>query len=183
MNKYAALVKQLEDDADDYERLNPANFKKYYNPLGFCFKIIVGIFAGLLSILWIAHIIIYMVVDAGPFINSYLSFFEQYFALMGTVSVRLLHCKCTSTLDLAAGVCAFIIPAASGDEGEFQIGDAFLPMQGPSYGARKNTAQFVHFQCDVSEVEASRPTRCLCPSCLPYQPCTTLHDPSCAIHL
>ena len=126
MNKYAALVKQLEDDADDYERLNPANFKKYYNPLGFCFKIIVGIFAGLLSILWIAHIIIYMVVDAGPFINSYLSFFEQYFALMGTISVRLLHCKCTSTLTwLQVSVLSLYLLLAV-MKGSFKLGTRFF---------------------------------------------------------
>lgn len=89
LNKVRVLVDALEHDLEEYELCNPINFKKTYNPLVPWFKLILSVFGGLLSLLWVIHIILYVLFDPplNNFLNEYFTWFDSWFPFLGTISV------------------------------------------------------------------------------------------------
>lgn len=60
LNKFRAFVDSLEKDLDVMQLGDPANFRNHYNPLVPYFKLVGGVIAGIMSVLWIVQIIVYM---------------------------------------------------------------------------------------------------------------------------
>jgi len=50
-----------------------------------------GILCGALSLLWVLHIVLYMLItpSLSLFLNGYFMFFDSFFPLLGTMSVAL----------------------------------------------------------------------------------------------
>jgi LMBR1 domain-containing protein 1 len=91
LNRFKLLVEMLEKDLEDFQLGDPQNYKQHYNPLVPYFKLIMGVVSIILSAAWLIHIIIYMLVSPPvyPFLNSYLSFFDEFFPLFGTLTIAI----------------------------------------------------------------------------------------------
>ncbi|CAK4078465.1 unnamed protein product [Aphanomyces euteiches] len=87
MNKFKQAVYLLEKDVAEL-KLCHEDYKNF-NPLVPVGKLILGVFAGIISILWILQIIVGMlpVIPILPFLNDYFMWFDKWFPLFGTVSV------------------------------------------------------------------------------------------------
>ena len=92
LNRFKLLVDMLEKDLEDFQLGDPQNYRKHYNPFVPYMKLIGGIFSIILSLIWIIHIIIYMLFNPPlhPFINTYLSFFDGFFPLFGTLTIGIM---------------------------------------------------------------------------------------------
>ena len=60
VNKFRAFVDSLERDLDILQLGDPQNFRNHYNPLVPYFKLVGGVFAGIMSVLWVIQIVLYM---------------------------------------------------------------------------------------------------------------------------
>ena len=90
VNKLTQMVYVLERDKD--ELMACKNILKEYNPLKPYFKLIVGCFYGLVSLLWIIHIFIFLLVKprASIFLNEFLISFDTFFPMFGNIFYGLL---------------------------------------------------------------------------------------------
>lgn len=90
VNKLVQMAYILEKDVEALQACK--NFLKEYNPLIPYFKLIGGIFFGCISLLWLLHIILYILTSppASKFLNSYLISFDTFFPMFGNVSYALL---------------------------------------------------------------------------------------------
>lgn len=88
LNKYAVLVAGLEEDAENMRMSSPTEFKKN-NALTPWVKLLLGIISVIVSLCWVLHIVLYMLLDppATPFLNDYLTWFDSWFPLFGTITV------------------------------------------------------------------------------------------------
>lgn len=86
LNKFAVLVRVLEEEAEDLRMSSPGEFNNN-NPLVPWVKLFFGFLSTLISILWISHIVVFVLLDAAPFLNDYLIWFDTWFPLFGTISV------------------------------------------------------------------------------------------------
>lgn len=89
LNRFKLLVDMLEKDLDDFQISDPDSYKSRYNPLVPFAKLIFGIISVVLTLAWLVHIIIYMLFNPPihPFINEYLSYFDKFFPLFGTLTI------------------------------------------------------------------------------------------------
>ncbi len=86
-NEFKKAVFLLETDMEDFQA-SSAKYDKY-NPLLPWFYLLGGILSTILSVAWLAHIIIY-VVPPKPlfsFLNVYFQWFDRWFPLLGVISV------------------------------------------------------------------------------------------------
>jgi len=88
LNKFRVLVDTLEEEAEDLRMQSPSEFKNN-NVLVPWIKLFFGIICTLLTLLWLTHIVIYMLLGEMPFINDYLIWFDSWFPLFGTLTVGL----------------------------------------------------------------------------------------------
>uniref|UniRef100_A0A7S1GBQ8 Uncharacterized protein n=1 Tax=Bicosoecida sp. CB-2014 TaxID=1486930 RepID=A0A7S1GBQ8_9STRA len=86
LNKLRVLVDTLEGEAEDLRMSSPAEFKNN-NILVPWMKLLAGIITTILTLAWLTHIVIYMLLDETPFINDYLIWFDGWFPLFGTLTV------------------------------------------------------------------------------------------------
>jgi LMBR1 domain-containing protein 1 len=87
--RFKQMVYLLEED---YKQLNLCKaYSTKYNPLLPIFWLIVGILFGIIGILWITHIILYMLISPAVtnFLNNYFTWFDYWFPLFGAISVAL----------------------------------------------------------------------------------------------
>ena len=89
VNKFKQMVFVLEEEYDTW-RICKGNSKEY-NPLTPYFSLLLGMLASLLSLLWILHIVLYVLVDppVDLFLNAYFIQFDAWFPLFGVASVCL----------------------------------------------------------------------------------------------
>jgi len=89
MNQYRLLVQALETELEQFDLCCPENFREHYNPFVPYLKLLGGFFSSILTVLWILHIILYMLFDPyiSTFLNKFLIFFDGFFPLFGTLSV------------------------------------------------------------------------------------------------
>lgn len=86
-NEFKKAVFLLEADVEEF-LASSAKYDKY-NPLIPWFSLLGGIVAVILSVAWVAHIIIY-VMPPKPlfsFLNDYFQWFDKWFPLLGVISV------------------------------------------------------------------------------------------------
>lgn len=86
LNKLRVLVDTLEGEAEDLRMSSPAEFQNN-NVLVPWIKLFFGIIFSLMTLLWLTHIVIYMVLGEMPFLNDYLIWFDGWFPLFGTLTV------------------------------------------------------------------------------------------------
>nr|AFA52586.1 hypothetical protein [Vaucheria litorea] len=88
-NRFKQMVYVLEEDFDQFVLCKAYSTK--YNPLKPIFWLCVGIVSAIIGLLWILHMILYMLIDppATNFLNEYFNWFDQWFPLFGTVSVAI----------------------------------------------------------------------------------------------
>eukprot|EP01138_Halocafeteria_seosinensis_P016345 gb/GECG01016676.1/.p1 GENE.gb/GECG01016676.1/~~gb/GECG01016676.1/.p1 ORF type:complete len:556 (+),score=43.96 gb/GECG01016676.1/:1-1668(+) len=89
INKFRLLVEALENDVEEYQMCEPTSYKDYYNPIIPWLKLAWGIFSIIVSLLWIIHIIIFMLIPEPPttFLNDFLLWFDTWFPFLGTVFI------------------------------------------------------------------------------------------------
>jgi LMBR1 domain-containing protein 1 len=89
VNRFKLLVDLLEKDLEEFQLGDPQNYKQHYNPLVPFMKLFAGIVSVIISLAWLIHIIIYMLFNPPlhPFLNDYLSFFDGFFPLFGTLTI------------------------------------------------------------------------------------------------
>lgn len=89
INKYRLLVESFEKDVEEYQMCEPSSYKEYYNPIIPWLKLIWGIFSVIVSLLWVLHIIIFMLVPNPPtsFLNEFFLWFDTWFPFLGTVAI------------------------------------------------------------------------------------------------
>lgn len=89
VNRYRVLVDLLEEDLEKYQMSDPKYYREHYNPFVPWFKLVFGIAAIAITIVWLLQIIIYMLFNPPlyPFLNNYFAWFDQWFPLFGTISI------------------------------------------------------------------------------------------------
>ena len=89
VNKFKQMVYMLEKNFESWEI--SCGQQKDYNPLTPYFSLFFGVLAALITMLWILHIILYMLVDpaASSFLNYYFVQFDAWFPLFGILSVAM----------------------------------------------------------------------------------------------
>ena len=89
VNKFKQMVFILENDFESWEISR--GMQKDYNPLIPYVSLFFGILSGIITLLWVLHIILYMLVKppATPFLNYYFVQFDGWFPLFGILSVAL----------------------------------------------------------------------------------------------
>eukprot|EP00904_Undaria_pinnatifida_P004533 jgi/Undpi1/14080/HiC_scaffold_9.g03731.m1 len=77
----------LEEDFDQLVVCKDYNRK--YNPLTPVIWLMFGIITALIAVIWIIHIVLYMIVQPSvtPFLNEYFLWFDKWFPLFGVLSV------------------------------------------------------------------------------------------------
>lgn len=88
MNKFRVMVDALEDEYEDLLMSSPENFGSN-NPLYPWFSLFMFFLTIIVSLLWITHIVLYMLIvpAISPFLNDYLQWFDTWFPLFGTLSI------------------------------------------------------------------------------------------------
>lgn len=95
VNKFRVLVEALEDENQKLQLSNPQNFNNqkfvFLNHIWPYLSIVFFILSVIITILWLCQIIIYMLLDppVSPFLNDYLTWFDTWFPLFGTLTVAL----------------------------------------------------------------------------------------------
>jgi LMBR1 domain-containing protein 1 len=89
MNRYRVLVDLLEGDMEKFQMSDPQYYRQYYNPFVPWAKLLGGIISVVLTVVWVVHIIIYMLFSPPlyPFLNNYFTWFDTWFPLFGTISI------------------------------------------------------------------------------------------------
>lgn len=110
---FKQAVYLLERDTEEFQAMTTA--RDTYNPLIPYISLVLGFFAGIISLFWFIHIIVYVYPSEpyAPFLNSYFAWFDNWFPLFGVLSVALF------TLYLL--ICAV--------KGCFKVGVRFLFLQ------------------------------------------------------
>jgi len=87
--EFKKSVYLLEEDVEEFQACT-ANYENY-NPLWPWLSLFSGILMVLVSIFWIAHIIIFMIPPRPltPFLNGYFQWFDSWFPLFGVLSVAI----------------------------------------------------------------------------------------------
>lgn len=88
--QFKQAVYLLEKDVEDFQACS-ANYANY-NPLIPWFSLFFGIISLLVSIVWIIHIILYILPRGNPinpFLNTYFRWFDNWFPLFGVLSVAI----------------------------------------------------------------------------------------------
>lgn len=87
--QFKQAVYLLEEDAEDFANCT-ANYKNF-NPLIPIASLLLGICAFLISLVWLLHIILYVLPDppVTPFLNAYFQWFDRWFPLFGVLSVTI----------------------------------------------------------------------------------------------
>lgn len=88
--QFKKAVYILEQDVEDFKNCS-ANYNTY-NPLIPIGSLLVGICAFIISIVWILHIILYVLPPGNPitpFLNNYFQWFDKWFPLFGVLFVAL----------------------------------------------------------------------------------------------
>ena len=114
VNRFKLLVDLLEKDLEEFQLGDPQNYRQHYNPLVPYMKLAAGLVGVLLSVVWVLHIIIFMLFSPPlhPFLNTYLGFFDGFFPLFGTLTIGLLGLYlllCASTGAAKFGTRFFLI--------------------------------------------------------------------------
>lgn len=89
VNKLRVLVEALEADVEEYQMCEPANYREHYNPITPYCKLIFGIIGAILTLIWVLHIILFILIDppASQFLNEFFVWFDGWFPFLGTVFV------------------------------------------------------------------------------------------------
>ena len=89
MNKFAQMVFILETEVEELEIISGR--AKDYEPLVYVGYLLLGVVAAVHSLLWVVHIIVYMLVDPAPtpFLNDYLIQFSSWYPLFGSLACAL----------------------------------------------------------------------------------------------
>jgi LMBR1 domain-containing protein 1 len=89
VNKFKQMVFMLENNFESWEI--SCGQQKDYNPLLPYISLCFGVLSAIITLLWILHIILYMLVDppATPFLNLYFVQFDGWFPLFGILSVAM----------------------------------------------------------------------------------------------
>jgi len=80
----------LEQDVEDF-KASTSNYENY-NPLKPYLALFFGICSVVISLVWVIHIVVYVVPQPNPwypFLNSYFKWFDQWFTLFGVLSVMI----------------------------------------------------------------------------------------------
>lgn len=87
--EFRKAVFLLEEDVEEFQACS-ANYESY-NPLWPWISLFCGLLSIILSLAWIAHIAVFMVPPnpIHPFLNSFFQLFENFFPLIGVVSVAI----------------------------------------------------------------------------------------------
>lgn len=90
--QFKQAVYLLEEDAEDFANCS-ANYQNF-NPLIPIASLLLGIGAFFVSLLWLLHIILYVLPDppVTPFLNAYFQWFDRWFPLFGVLSVAVFSC-------------------------------------------------------------------------------------------
>jgi LMBR1 domain-containing protein 1 len=89
LNKLEAMVYILERDTEELRNCKDSN--KGIKPLIPYFKLFVGLFFGLLTMLWICQICLYLLSDPpkSSFLNAYFISFDSWFPMFGNITYAL----------------------------------------------------------------------------------------------
>lgn len=89
VNKFAQMVFILETEVEELEIISGR--AKDYEPLVYVGYLLLGVVAAVHSLLWVVHIIVYMLVDPAPtpFLNDYLIQFSSWYPLFGSLACAL----------------------------------------------------------------------------------------------
>ena len=89
MREFKSAVFLLEQDVDDFQAYS--SNAEAYNPLIPYIAIILGLFALIISLFWIAQIILYIIIQppVTPLLNNYFQWFDNWFPLFGVLSVAI----------------------------------------------------------------------------------------------
>jgi LMBR1 domain-containing protein 1 len=89
LKPFRIAVDMLDKDMEDWQLGDPDSWRQHYNPLVPYAKLAGGVLAGVASLLWIVHIIIYMLFTPSlhPFLNEYLRLLDDFFPLFGTLTI------------------------------------------------------------------------------------------------
>jgi LMBR1 domain-containing protein 1 len=89
MLQFKQAVYLLEEDAEAFANCT-ANYKSYNPLIPYCY-LLGGFCAFAISILWVVQIILYVLPPTPviPFLNTYFSWFDQWFPLFGVLSVAI----------------------------------------------------------------------------------------------
>jgi LMBR1 domain-containing protein 1 len=92
INRFKLLVDLLEKDLEAFQLGDPQNYREHYNPFVPYMKLVGGFISMILTAVWVVHIVIYMLFNPPlhPFLNQYLSFFDGFFPLFGTLTIGIL---------------------------------------------------------------------------------------------
>ena len=92
LKKFRLLVDQVEHELDDFQLGDPASYQQHYNPLVPYFSLLCGFIGGILSVVWVIHIIIYMLLTPPPyaFLNIYLKQLDGFFPLFSTLTIGIM---------------------------------------------------------------------------------------------
>lgn len=87
--EFKKAVYLLEEDVEEFQACS-ANYESY-NPLWPWMSLFFAFFAFLISLAWIVHIVVFMVIDPPvyPLLNSFFQWFDQWFPLFGVLSVAI----------------------------------------------------------------------------------------------
>ena len=87
-------IEALEDDFEKLSLSDPKSFNNqsnvFVNHIWSYLSLFFGLISILISILWVAQIVVYMILDPPPtqLLNDYLTWFDTWFPLFGTLTVR-----------------------------------------------------------------------------------------------
>ena len=89
VNKFAQMVYILESEVEELDIISGRN--QAYEPLMYVFYLVMGVVAAVHSLLWVLHIVLYMLVDPSPtpFLNEYLIQFSGWYPLFGSLACGL----------------------------------------------------------------------------------------------
>ena len=92
LKRYRLLVDQLEKELEVWQMGDPASYRDHYNPLVPYLNLLFGIVGGIISIVWILHIIIYMLFNPPiyAFLNKYLAQLDSFFSLFSTLTIAVM---------------------------------------------------------------------------------------------
>lgn len=88
LNKYRAMVAQLDQDLLDTEMASRSNWRNR-NRFWPYIALVLFAFSIIISLLWLLQIVLYMLISppVSRFLNKYLMFFDTFFPLVGTISI------------------------------------------------------------------------------------------------
>lgn len=92
LKRYRLLVDQLERELDDFQLGDPASYREHYNPLMPFLSLACGVVSGVLTVVWVLHIIIYMLFTPPlyAFLNIYLKQLDGFFPLFSTLTIAVM---------------------------------------------------------------------------------------------